>query len=57
MVEEGDTIVVLSHIEGKTKEGNEIKLPGVEIWRMSGGKASRVQSLVDTAEMKRALSG
>jgi ketosteroid isomerase-like protein len=57
MVEEGDTIVVLSHIEGRTKSGNDVKLPGVEIWRMSGGKASRVQSLVDTAEIKQAIGG
>jgi len=57
MVEEGDTIVVLSHIEGRTTAGNDVKLPGVEIWRMSGGKAKRVQSLVDTAEMKAALGG
>ena len=57
MVEEGDTIVVLSHIEGRTKSGNDVKLPGVEVWRMTGGKAKRVQSLVDTAEMKAALGG
>src|SRR3954447_13411393 len=48
MVEQGETIVVLSHIEGKTKAGNDVKTPGVEIWRMSNGKATRVQSLVDT---------
>jgi uncharacterized protein len=57
MVEEGDTIIVLSHVEARTKSGNEIKLPGVEIWRMSNGKAARVQSLVDTAEVKKALGG
>jgi ketosteroid isomerase-like protein len=55
LVEEGDTIVVLSHLDGKTKSGTEVKLPGVEIWRMSEGKAKRVQSLVDTAELKKAL--
>jgi ketosteroid isomerase-like protein len=55
MVEEGDTIVVLSHLDGKTKSGNQVKLPGVEIWRMSDGKATRVQSLVDTAELAKAL--
>jgi hypothetical protein len=49
--------VVLSHIEGKTKSGNDVKLPGVEVWRMTDGKAERVQSLVDTAEMKQALEG
>jgi ketosteroid isomerase-like protein len=57
LVEEGGTIVVLSHLDGKTKSGNEIKLPGVEIWRMSDGIAKRVQSLVDTAEVKKALGG
>jgi uncharacterized protein len=57
MVEQGDTIVVLSHIEGRTKSGNDLRSPGVEIYRMSGGKVKRVQSLVDTAEMKNALGG
>jgi uncharacterized protein len=55
MIEEGDTIVVLSHIEGKTKSGNDVKTPGVEVWRMSDGTAKRVQSLVDTAALKEAL--
>jgi ketosteroid isomerase-like protein len=57
MVEQGDTIVVLSHIEGRTKSGRDLKTPGVEIYRMSGGKVTRVQTLVDTAEMKNALGG
>jgi ketosteroid isomerase-like protein len=48
---------VLSHIEGKTKSGNEIKLPGVELWRMTDGKVERAQTLVDTAEMKQGLEG
>jgi uncharacterized protein len=55
MIEEGDTIVVLSHVEGKTKSGNEVKLPGVEVWEMSDGIAQRVRSLIDTAEVKAAL--
>jgi uncharacterized protein len=57
MIEEGGTIVVLSHVEARTKSGNDVKLPGVEIWRMSDGKATRVQSLLDTAELKKALDG
>ena len=57
MIEQGDTVVVLSHLDGTTKSGNDLKLPGVEVWRMSNGKAQRVQSLVDTAEVKQALSG
>ena len=57
MIEQGDTVVVLSHIEGKTSSGNEVKTPGVEVWRMSNGKVKRAQTLVDTAEMKQALGG
>ena len=57
MVEDGDTIVVLSHITATTKSGNELRTPGVEIWRMSGGKAQRVQSLIDTAQVKQAIGG
>jgi ketosteroid isomerase-like protein len=55
MIEEGGTIVVLSHIEATTKAGNELKLPGVEVWRMEAGKANRVQSVADTAAFKEAL--
>ena len=56
LVEEGNTIVVLSSVTAKTKSGNEIESPGVEIWRFGDdGKVKRVQSLGDTAEMKAAL--
>jgi len=55
MIEHGDTVVVLQHSEARTRNGNEIKLPGCEVWRMSDGKGRRVQSLADTAEIKRAL--
>lgn len=54
MVDGGDTIVVLSHIEGRAKGGGEVKLPGIEVWRMREGIAQRVQSLIDTAEVKEA---
>jgi len=57
MVEENDTVVVLSHIEGRTRAGNDVKLPGVEIWRMRDGRMQRCQSLLDTAELKQALVG
>ena len=56
MIEDGDTIVVLSHLDAKTRSGKEVKAPGAEVWRMSGGKANRVQSLADTAELKEALA-
>ena len=54
-IEQGDTVVVLSHTEARTKSGNGFETPNVEIWRMSGGKAQRVQSLTDTAVAKEAL--
>lgn len=57
MVEDDGTIVVLSNLDGKTRSGTEIKSPGVEVWRMADGKAKRVQSLNDTAEMRQALGG
>jgi uncharacterized protein len=56
MIEDDGTIVVLSHVNAKTKSGNQIEMPGVEVWRMSGGKAQRVQSLLDTAQLKEAMS-
>jgi|SRR5918911_1538197 ketosteroid isomerase-like protein len=55
MIEQDDTVVVLSHLDAKTKSGNELQLPGVEVWRMSDGKAQRVQSVADTAAMKEAI--
>lgn len=55
MIEQDDTVVILSHLDAKSKSGNELKVPGVEVWRMSGGKATRVQSIGDTAEMKKAI--
>jgi uncharacterized protein len=49
-IEDGDTVVVLGHTEGKGKEtGKEVKLPFVHVWRFNDGKASRVQLLTDTA--------
>lgn len=55
-VEQDDTIVVLSHVTAKAKEtGEDLKLPGAEIWRMSDGKGQRVQSLLDTAATLKAL--
>lgn len=54
-IEQDDTVVVLGHTEGRTKEGKEIKAPYVHIWRMSGGKAQRVQLLTDTLQMAQAM--
>jgi len=49
-IEDGDTVVVLSHSESKGKEtGKEVKLPWVHVWRFRDGKAAEVQALTDTA--------
>jgi hypothetical protein len=47
---DADTVAALYH-----DSGNEVKLPSVEVWRMSDAKAKRVQTLTDTAQMERAL--
>jgi ketosteroid isomerase-like protein len=49
-IEQGDTVVVLSHAEATSKEtGKSVKLPWVHIWRFSDGKVTEVQALTDTA--------
>ena len=54
-IEQGDTVVVLGHTEGKTKSGNDLQVPFVHIWRMSGGQIKRGQLLTDTAVVLEAL--
>jgi uncharacterized protein len=56
-LEEGETVVVLGHTEGRTKAGNDVKVPFAHIWRMSGGTIQRGQLLTDTAVLLRALDG
>ena len=54
--EESETVVVLGHSEGRTKEGGqEVKLPFVHVWRMSGGKVKEAQTLTDTKVVADAL--
>jgi uncharacterized protein len=55
-IEQGDTVIVLGHTEAKAKEtGKDIQVPFVQIWRMSDGKAERVQALTDTAVVAEAI--
>jgi ketosteroid isomerase-like protein len=55
-IEQGDTVVVLGHIEGRGKEtGKDVKLPFVHVWRFGDGKVNRVQILTDTALAAEAL--
>ena len=54
--EEGDTVVVLGHSEGRAKEGGtEVKVPFVHVWRMAEGKVKEVQTLTDTKAVADAL--
>jgi uncharacterized protein len=55
-IENGDTVIVLSHSESKGKDtGKEVKLPWVHIWRFSDGEVTEVQALTDTAMAAEAL--
>jgi hypothetical protein len=55
-IEEGDTLVVLGHFEGTAKAtGTHTKFPFVHVYRMQGGKASKVMTLSDTLEVAKAL--
>jgi ketosteroid isomerase-like protein len=57
-IDAGDTVIVLGNVTGKHKEsGNEIKTPFVHVWRMSDGKAKRIQALIDTHEVLEATKG
>ena len=57
-IDAGDTVIVLGHISGKHKEsGKDLKTPFVHVWRMSDGKAKRVQALLDTHEVLEAMKG
>ena len=47
-----ETVTVLGNTSGSVKStGNEFKVPFVHVWRFEGGKANRVQTLTDTAEL------
>ena len=55
-IEQGDTIVVLGHVDAKGREtGSEAKLPFVHIVRFRDGKIERFQVLSDTALTAEAL--
>jgi uncharacterized protein len=53
-LQEGETIVVLGHQEGK-KGDKSAKVPVVHIWRTSGDEMKRLQLLTDTLQTARVL--
>ena len=56
IVEDGDTAVVLGHLEA-APNGNRIKVPYAHVWRFEGGQGKRVHALFDTAAVMAALGG
>jgi ketosteroid isomerase-like protein len=55
-IEQGDTVVVLGHFEGRAKQtGKEVKWPFVHVWRFDDGQVTRTQNLFDTALAAEAL--
>ena len=56
-IESDDTVIVLGHSEGRTKSGNDLKVPYVHVWRMSDGKIQRGQVLTDTSVILQAIDG
>ena len=55
-LEDGNTVVVLGHLEGRAKSsGEQVKVPWVHVWRMRDRKAERIQVLEDTAVLAKAL--
>jgi ketosteroid isomerase-like protein len=57
-VEQGETVVVLGHMEGRAKAtGTDVNVPFAHVWRMRDGKVSSGQALTDTAVIADALAG
>lgn len=55
-VEDGDTVVVLGHVDAKAKAtGTAVKVPFAHVLTFEGGKVRRMTSLADTAIFVAAL--
>ena len=57
-VEDGDTVVVLGHVQAKARAtGKTVKVPFAHVLTFEEGKVRRMTSLADTAIFVAALSG
>jgi ketosteroid isomerase-like protein len=55
-VREGETVVVLGHMEGTAKvSGTRVRIPFAHVWRLSGGKTRHGRAYTDTAAVAAAL--
>ncbi len=55
--EDGETVVVLGHAEGRTKSGGRFESPFVHVNRIRDGKVAEVLALTDTAVLRDAIKG
>ena len=56
MVSEGDRVVVLGRLHGKTRHGGvPLDVPFVHVWTMADRVLTRLRGYIDTATLARAL--
>ena len=56
MVFEGDQVVVIGRLEGKTRKGNvPIDVPFVHVWTAGDHSVTRLRGFIDTAMLAHAL--
>jgi uncharacterized protein len=55
--EDGETVIVLGHAQGKAKSGGDFLLPFVHVNRVRDGKIAEVLALTDTAVLRDAVTG
>jgi uncharacterized protein len=56
MVFEGDQVVVIGRLEGKTRKGNvPIDVPFVHVWTVGDHSLTRLRGFIDTAMLAHAL--
>jgi uncharacterized protein len=56
-IDGGDQVVVLGRANVKGKQGSEETVRFAHVWRMRDGKAARMEAIMDTAALRRALGG
>jgi ketosteroid isomerase-like protein len=56
MISEGDQVVVLGRLKGKTRQGGiPIDVPFVHVWTVAEHRLMRLRGYIDTATLARAL--
>jgi ketosteroid isomerase-like protein len=56
MIAEGDRVVVVGHLKGRTREGGvPIDVPFAHVWTVEDHRLTRLRGYIDTAMLARAL--